>query len=223
MHSPSLEGNCYDKHGKAVKPAITQYCNRHKYVGKSDHITNSSSISQRTWKWTKKLFFHLLDLTILNSFIILTRCGSKLSHQQFTLTLVRDLIQQTRRVPRLQAAWQIKQAPSMSQHQRLHSRHNRHWFMQCKRIPCVCSAKNKETRTKYKCQKQHRVVCYPMFPGISHHTAFLWTNLQQTGEVEHTIVINITTVITALIICSSIFLMKWGWRGCGFYRRGFMK
>jgi hypothetical protein len=190
MHCPSLEGNCCDECGKAVKPAIIQYYNRHMgYVGKSDCIANSSSSSQRTWKWTKKLFFHLLALTILNSFIILTCCGSKLSHRQFGLTLVRELIQEARRVPRPQATRQIKQAPSTSQLQRPDSGHNRHWFMQCNGIQChVCSAKNKETRTKYKCQKQHRVVCFPMFPGISHHTAFLWTNLQSTGEAEHTIV-----------------------------------
>ena len=122
----------------------------------------------------KKLYFHLLDLTILNSLIILTYCGAKLSHQQFGLTLVRDQIHEARRVPRPQTTRQTKQAPSTSQLQRLDSRLNRHWFMQCKRIQChMSSAKNKETRTKYKCQKQHRAVCYPMFPGISHHTAFL--------------------------------------------------
>jgi len=180
MYSPSLAGNCCDEHGKAVKPAVTQYYNRHMgYVGKSGCITNSSSTSQRTWKWKKKLFFHLLDLTILNTLTILTYSGSNLSHQQFGLTLVRDQIQEARRVPQPQTAIQIKQAPSTSQLQRLDSRLNRHWFMQCKRIQChVCSAKNKETRAKYKCQKQHRVVCYPMFSGISHHTAVLWTNLQ---------------------------------------------
>jgi hypothetical protein len=148
-------------------------------MGKSNRTTNSSSISQHTWKWTKKLFFHLLDLATLNSCIILTCCGSKLSHRQFTPTLVRDLIQEERRVPWPQATRQIKQAPSISQLQRLDSRHNRHWSMQCKRIQChVCSAKNKETITRYKCQKQNTIVCYPMFPGISHHTAFLLTNLQ---------------------------------------------
>jgi len=52
--------------------------NRHMgYVDKSDHMTNSYSGSRWTWKWTKKLFFHLMDLTILNSFIILASCGSK--------------------------------------------------------------------------------------------------------------------------------------------------
>jgi hypothetical protein len=100
MHSPPLEGSFCDEHGKAMKPDIIQDYNRHMgYVDKSDHMTNSYSGSRQTWKWTKKLFFHLMDLTILNSFIILASCGSQLSHRQFRLMLVRDLIQEAERVP----------------------------------------------------------------------------------------------------------------------------
>jgi hypothetical protein len=81
MHSPPLEGNFCDEHGKTMKLAIIQDYNRHMgYVDKSDHMTYSYSSSRRTWKWTKKLFFHLMDLAILNSFIVLASCGSKLSH-----------------------------------------------------------------------------------------------------------------------------------------------
>jgi hypothetical protein len=40
-------------------------CNIHMgYVDKADRMTNSYSISHRTWKWTKKLFFNLLDMTV---------------------------------------------------------------------------------------------------------------------------------------------------------------
>jgi hypothetical protein len=62
------------------------------YVDKGDRMTNSYSISRRTWKWAKKLFFHLLDLTILNSHILLKSCGSNLSHRDFRLTLVRNMV-----------------------------------------------------------------------------------------------------------------------------------
>ena len=47
LHSPPLEGNFCDEHGKAMKPAIIQDCNRHMgYVDKSDCMTNSYSISK---------------------------------------------------------------------------------------------------------------------------------------------------------------------------------
>jgi len=78
-HSPLLEGNFCDGHRKAVKPAITQDYIYHRHMGyveKSDCMSNSNSISRWIWIWTKKMFFHLLDLTILNSFIILASCGS---------------------------------------------------------------------------------------------------------------------------------------------------
>jgi hypothetical protein len=78
MHSTPLEGNFCDERGKAVKPATIQDFNRQGICGQSDHMTSTYSISRWIWKWSMKLFFHLLGLTILNSFIILASCGSKL-------------------------------------------------------------------------------------------------------------------------------------------------
>ena len=47
LHSPPLEDNFCDEHGKAMKPAIIQNCNRYTgYVAKSDCIMNSYSISR---------------------------------------------------------------------------------------------------------------------------------------------------------------------------------
>jgi hypothetical protein len=77
MLSSPLEGNFCDENGKAMKLAIVQDCNRHMgYVDKSDRMMNSYSVRRLTWKWTKKLFFHFMDLSILNSIIILASCGS---------------------------------------------------------------------------------------------------------------------------------------------------
>ena len=56
---------------------------------------------------TKKLFFHLLDVTVLNSSILLHSCGAKyIAHRDFRLLLVRNLIEeagksQDRPTPRL--------------------------------------------------------------------------------------------------------------------------
>jgi hypothetical protein len=63
------------------------------YVDKRDKMAYSYSISHCTWKWMKKLFFHLLHLTILNSHILVKSCGSKLSHRDFRLTLVRNMVE----------------------------------------------------------------------------------------------------------------------------------
>jgi hypothetical protein len=47
----------------------------------------------------KKLFFHLLDMTILNSFLLLTACGTKITHRDFRLSLVRNLTERAGSLP----------------------------------------------------------------------------------------------------------------------------
>jgi hypothetical protein len=68
-----------------------------KYVNNSDHMGNCYSMSQRTFKGTIKLFFHLLDLTVLNSWILLFLCGAKYMHPDFRLLPVRNLIEEAGR------------------------------------------------------------------------------------------------------------------------------
>ena len=54
------------------------------HVDNADRMTNNYTASHRTWKWTKKLFFHLSDLAIVNSYILLSSCGGKkISHRDF--------------------------------------------------------------------------------------------------------------------------------------------
>ena len=85
IHDPPSKGNFRDEHRNAIKPAIVADYNRHMgYVDKADRMANSCTASRRTWKWTKKLFFHLLDMTILNSYILLSTCGGKKISQRFS-------------------------------------------------------------------------------------------------------------------------------------------
>jgi hypothetical protein len=63
MDPPPAEGNFCDNSNRPVKPHIMEQG----YVDNSDRMSNSYSMSQHTFKWTTKLFFRLLDLTVLNS------------------------------------------------------------------------------------------------------------------------------------------------------------
>jgi hypothetical protein len=63
------------------------------YVYKSNHMKNSYSTRRSMWKWTKKLFFHLVDASILNGSVLLASCGSTFFHRNFRLVFARDLIQ----------------------------------------------------------------------------------------------------------------------------------
>jgi len=84
MHSPPVEGNFTDESGQAIKPRVAEDYNAYMgFVDKSDRMVNSYGIAHRTYKWTKKLFFHLTDMTILNAFLIHKLCGGKMNAQNF--------------------------------------------------------------------------------------------------------------------------------------------
>jgi len=55
-------------------------------------MVNSYSMCRRNFKWTTKLFFHLLDVTVLNSWILLYSYGAKCTHRDFRFLLARNLI-----------------------------------------------------------------------------------------------------------------------------------
>ena len=81
MDPPPAEGNICGDSNHTVQPHIMERYNRHMgYIKNSNCMANSYSKSQHTFEWTKKLFFYLLDLTVLNSWILLFSCGAKYTH-----------------------------------------------------------------------------------------------------------------------------------------------
>ena len=143
MDLPPEEGNFCDDSKRAVKPQTVAWYNRHMgYVDISDRMANNFSMCPRTLKLTTKLFFHLLDLTVINSCILLSSCGTKCTHKDFRLLLVRNLIEEAGRshyppTPRLVGRPSAAAANVM----RLESRHNQHWPAKHKNnVRCrVCS------------------------------------------------------------------------------------
>jgi hypothetical protein len=68
--------------------AIEDYSAHMGFVDNSDRMVNSYGIAQRTWNWTKKLFFHLLDMTVLNAYLLHKSCGGKITHKKFFKNLM---------------------------------------------------------------------------------------------------------------------------------------
>jgi len=63
MHAPPVEGNFTDESGQAIKPRVAEDYDAYMgFVDKSDRMVNRYGITRRMWKWTKKLFFHLMDI-----------------------------------------------------------------------------------------------------------------------------------------------------------------
>jgi hypothetical protein len=80
IHDVLADGNFCNNNRKAIKLQTVADSKHHMgYVDKGDRMTNSNSINDCTWKWTQKLFFHLLNLATLNSYILLllSSCGGK--------------------------------------------------------------------------------------------------------------------------------------------------
>jgi hypothetical protein len=81
MDSPPAEGNFCDNSNHHVKPHnMEQYNWQMSYINNPDHMANRYSMIWCNYKWIE-MFFHLLDLTALNSWILLPSCGPKYTNE----------------------------------------------------------------------------------------------------------------------------------------------
>jgi hypothetical protein len=90
-------------------------------------MANSYSIIRREWKWTKKLFFHLFDLAILNSYILLYSFGGKkISRRDFQITLLGNMLVQAGQERNVQRPIGTPPAAA-TEAVRLEERGRKHW------------------------------------------------------------------------------------------------
>lgn len=80
---------------KIYKPkCIVEYNNNMGSVDKSDMLLSSIESVRKTIKWYKKVFFHLLDLAVLNSYqLYKTKTGENIPLSVFQLNLVKKIIE----------------------------------------------------------------------------------------------------------------------------------
>ena len=80
------------------KPKCIVEYNRHMGgVDLSDQLTSYHSFGHRTVKWWRRVFFHLIDTTIVNAYILYkesTQSTRKLTHVNFRVELAKGLLQQ---------------------------------------------------------------------------------------------------------------------------------
>ena len=80
------------------KPVVVEQYN--KYMGgvdRSDQLLSYYGFSHRTVKWWKRAAFHLIDMAIVNAYIMhtsSTTTGKKLTHEQFRIELAKELLLQ---------------------------------------------------------------------------------------------------------------------------------
>ncbi|CAG2207905.1 unnamed protein product [Mytilus edulis] len=90
-----------------VKPTcVVDYCSYMGGVDLSDQINQYYSCLRKTSKWYKKLFFYLLNLCVINSFILYKKYApvnkTKKEHNTFRTSIVTALIQEAVTAPRPQ-------------------------------------------------------------------------------------------------------------------------
>jgi hypothetical protein len=170
MHTPPVEGNFTNESGHAIRPRLVEgYSAYMGFVDKSDRMVSSCRIAWRTWKWTKKLFFHLTDMTVLNAFLIHKSCGGKMTHKNFREALVQELIIQSHE-ENVTASGISRDRPSpfASQLSRLEAKHSKHWPSKGKqRHCCVCLLK-KQTRSTLFLQEMRQ----PVYSGLLQKVAY---------------------------------------------------
>jgi len=173
MDPPPAVGNFCGNSNRPVKPRIVErYIWHMGCVSSSDRMAKSSSMIQCTFKWTTKLFFHLLDLTVLNSWILLSSYGAIYTHWDFKLLLVRNLIEedgkrQDRPTPRLVG----RPSGATTSVVQLESCHNQHCPAKSstKRHFRLCSFRGQRKGTVYKYARCYMGLCMvPRF--VEYHT-----------------------------------------------------
>ena len=153
--SPS-EGNFCDKHGKAWNQPLYKTI-----IDTWDMCTNLTAWWTLTLPYHSQQLYHsrLLWFNII-TLTIQTDTGEGLNRRGGKGALTSD--HKTRKTsPIREPSKQIW--------------HKTHWLMQCKRIWChVCSAKNKETRTKFKCWECNIRLCATQCFKVHHTKLHFW-------------------------------------------------
>jgi hypothetical protein len=84
MHQAPTEWNFYDEHKHVLKPANDR---------------TATAIAYGLENEQKQLFLHILDLSNLNSSVLLIASGSESSQKHFALAVIMDLTREVKRVP----------------------------------------------------------------------------------------------------------------------------
>lgn len=130
---------------------ISDYNENMGYVDLSDRMANSYSFQRRTLKWTKKLFFHLFDISILNAYLLSQYKGT---HRNFRMELVRNLTERNEMISR-------PVQENSSKHQNVEGSGSGHWPLKAKnrRRCAACSKNGIERRSAVICKLCNVALC----------------------------------------------------------------
>lgn len=126
------------------------------FVDNSDHLISTYKIDRKSKKWWHRIFWHFIDVTVVNSFIIYQKKGfnPSMTSKQFRLSLVESLVGHKIPVPKGRKRTKIVSnayKPQVSKEKRnTEASHMPIWSDIARR--CThCSTKANEKRSHWMC------------------------------------------------------------------------
>jgi hypothetical protein len=134
-------------------------------VDKSDQLLSYYGFSHRCVKWYKRAIFHLIDLTIVNAYILSQISNKNLTHVKFRLKLASQLL--AKAGLEIGSSFPPQVSPGLSPNARLEERHfigktpskpnGKPAQLQC--IVCSHKKKNKKVTTTFRCKQCLVALC----------------------------------------------------------------
>lgn len=155
-------GKLYRNEEPVKKPnCVMKYNECMGSIDKTDMLLSSVECVRKTLKWYKKIFFHMIDLSLLNSYSVYkTATGENIPLAKFQLELIRQLLEKYSVLKKTTP----KRNPKDS-HERLNGRHFASNIPKTEngrtgRKRCiVCYANNKRTETTFMCVPCNKSLC----------------------------------------------------------------
>lgn len=160
--SKIIKKNRMKKNADKKPSSVADYCKNMKSADKSGIGLSGLVSLQKTITWYKKLFFHIMDLCLLNAHIIyLKTTGKKVSVANFQLEVIRQLLETHKMVIRKKRAVVSDSRLQIEQH-----------FMEktspAKHRCIVCAKKKQRKETVYMCKQCQVPLCVVPCFGIYH-------------------------------------------------------
>ena len=136
--------------------AVHDYVKHMRAVDLGDQMMSYNNILRRSHKWWRKLFIHILNMALLNAYILHSKYGNKkLSHEEFTISVISQWLEEGVN----NCNWKLPPLVSnrMEGDARLSERH----FLS--HIPCAVGAKRlRPSRPCFVCNQIPRVEGVPV-------------------------------------------------------------
>lgn len=162
FHDPSIKTTVSrrQKDGTSIQincpQATRDYNNYMNCVDKADQLKSTYEISRKSKKWWLRIFWHFIDVTVVNSFIIYKQNtpSTKMNLIDFRLKLVTELIgfaSPKKRGPKTKQFTPSKRKPQISNEIRFSQARHIPTKLEIQRNCTCCSSKTNRVRTSYMC------------------------------------------------------------------------